>query len=269
MEFTQEIKALQRLITQLKAIQAPKRPFNDFQLSEKLHNAYSAAKGITLGDLIASLEGQLNQINQKISVALENRREDLLIAAKDAGTPFKRFSDFDRIGPFKLTYKGRRVRVELGSETICQLEETEGRKIFNILMQEMENLERTPFNREEFFNTIKEAYNLARIRDEVRDLWAPIRTLYIYVALLRNLQFGDFVKRPEPKKFRDYPTAQFVYDLARFGRKEWSFGGEVLQTQTPNMATSTVGKTVTLPDLESMTVQGHQFAVLRVSKKGG
>jgi hypothetical protein len=269
MDFKQEIKALQSLITQLKTIQSPKKALNDFQLAEKLQKALSAAKAVPLSDLIDHLEKRKREIDQKITSALEERREKLLITARDAGTPHKRFGEYDRIGAFKVMYKGRKVRVELGSEMVCQFDETDGEKIFEVLKDEMEQLEHTPFDRDGFFKTIKEAYHLARVRDEVRDSWAPIRTLYVYVALLRNLQFGDFLKKPETKKFRDYSTAQFVYDLARFGQKGWLVENEALQTQTPNMATTAAGKTIALPDLDSLTGMGAQFAVLRVTKKGG
>lgn len=269
MDFKKEIKELQSLITQLKNIQTPKKTLNDFQLAEKLQKARSVAMAITLSDLIAQLEQQEFETKQKITASLDERREKLLFTARDAGTPHKRFGEYDRVGVFKVMYKGRKVRVEIGSEMVCQLDETDGGKIYHVLKHEMEQLESSPFEREEFFKTIKEAYHLARVRDEVRDSWAPVRTVYIYTALLRNLQFDDFLKKPATKKFRDYSTAQFVYDLARFGRRGWSVGGEVLQSQTPNMATTAAGKTIALPDLDSLTGMGSQFAVLKVSKKGG
>ena len=64
----------------------------------------------------------------------------------------------------------------------------------------------------------------------------PIRRLYPLVVLVRQSQDERFVKRPEQKSFRNYPMAQFVYDLARFGKDGWIMQGERLSTQTPNMA---------------------------------
>ena len=90
--------------------------------------------------------------------------------------------------------------------------------------------------------------------------------MYVYVAMLRNLQFDDFVKKPSARSFRDYSSAQFVFDLARFGRRDWSCGDETLRGETPNMATVLAGKAMTLPNLDEVDKLGSQFAQVRIEK---
>lgn len=268
MDFNKEIKSLQFLVTQLKGLQKPKSRLNDYQLALKLSKAETAAKSVPLPELIDSIEEHLRQINEKIKISMEERREKLLICANESNFTYKRFGDYDRITFFKISYKGKRVKFEIGSELVCQFDETDGNKIFEILKQEYDKLRNTYFEREGFFQTVKDAYKIAINRENIRNSWVPIRTLYVYISLLRNLQFNDYLKKPNPKSIREYSLAQFVFDLARFGEKGWSIGDEVLQTQTPNMATTAAGKTVTLPDLKSVTMLGPQLAVLRISKRG-
>ena len=93
-----------------------------------------------------------------------------------------------------------------------------------------------------------------------------MRLVYVYVVLLRNLQFDDFVSKPSTRSFREYSSSQFVFDLARFGKKDWSCGDETLRGQTPNMATVSAGKSLTLPNLEELDKLGHQFALVRIEK---
>ena len=62
---------------------------------------------------------------------------------------------------------------------------------------------------------------LAKAQGQARDGKVPIRRLYPLVVLVRQIQDERFVKRPEQKSFRNYPMAQFVYDLARFGKDGW------------------------------------------------
>ena len=91
---------------------------------------------------------------------------------------------------------------------------------------------------------------LAKAQGQARDGKVPIRRLYPLVVLVRQSQNERFVKRPEQKSSRNYPIAQFVYDLARFGQEGWIMQDERLSTQTPNMASIQKGTTVMLPSLD-------------------
>jgi hypothetical protein len=197
---------------------------------------------------------------------VENQREGLRTAARHANVFQKQFGAFDRIGPFKVSYKGRKVSLELGSEPLADLEATDGQQAFASIQQILATLEETPFSREDFFRSVKDAIRLAREHGKDRDGWVPVRLLYVYVALLRNLQFDDFAKRPSPRTFREYSSAQFVFDLARFGKIEWSCGDEILRGEPPNMTTAASGKSVTLPNLVDMEKLGPQLARVRIEK---
>ncbi|GAB6064266.1 hypothetical protein [Deferrisoma palaeochoriense] len=234
-----------------------------------LRSAIVAAQKLSLDGLLADLESELSDLERRINEHLTSRRERLLLAAREARVPHKRFGQYDRVGVFKVSYKGMKVRLEVGSEKVCEFAEGDGEKIFGRIQEEAAALEREPFSREGFLRTIKDACRIARERGQERDGWVQVRVLHGYVALLRHLQFEDFMKTPVAKKFRDYSSAQFAYDLARFGRSGWSLGDDMLRTMTPNMATVSAGKAITLPNLESVDTLGPQFAVLRVEKKGG
>ena len=64
--------------------------------------------------------------------------------------------------------------------------------------------------------------------------------------------------------------AQFVYDLARFGRDGWKTDrGERLCNQPPNMASIAKGTTVTLPSLDGDGSGGPQLGAVWVDKGVG
>ena len=108
---------------------------------------------------------------------------------------------------------------------------------------------------------------LARRQGKDRDGKVPIRTLYPLVVLARHSRDARFVKRPITKSFTEYSMAQFVYDLARFGRDGWKTDrGERLCNQPPNMASIAKGATVTLPSLDGDGSGGPQLGAIWVDK---
>lgn len=266
MDLNKYLKELQRLSAALKKLDATKKPLAGHVVADRLRDAIAAAKTFDPTDLLAALEQEAEVVRKKLEDATDDRRESLLTAARDANVSQKRFAEFDRVGPFKVTYKGKKVRLEIGSEPVTEFETTDGKEVLATIQQQLAALEAQPFSREDFFRWIKDAIRLVRERGKDRDGWVPVRLVHVYVALLRNLQFEDFVNKPTARSFRDYSTAQFVFDLARFGKKDWSSGDETLRGQTPNMATVSAGKSLTLPNLEEMDKLGHQFAMVRIEK---
>ena len=266
MDLTKHLKELQRLSAALKKLNTAKKPLGDHVRLDLLAEAIAATKVFESFELRPALEQEAESIRRRLESSLETRREDLLKAARQAGVPQKRFGEFDRVGLFKVTYRGKKVALEIGSEPAAEFEATEGEQILVAVQEQLAALEAQPFSREDFFRSVKDAVRLARERGKDRDGWVPIRLVYVYVVLLRNLQFDDFVKRPSIRSFRDYSRAQFVYDLARFGKKDWTCGDETLRGETPNMATVTAGKSVTLPNLDELDKLGHQFARIRIEK---
>jgi hypothetical protein len=270
MDLKPALIALQNLSRALKAIESPKRPLNDYQLVEALLKASAAAGEINLEDLKRALAAEGKTVSDRIAISLEQRRENLLNAAKVSGIPNKRFGDYDRIGPLKISYKGKKVRVEIGSEALAEFGEADGQKVFEKSQEALKALDDEPFERENFFKAMNDAMRLAKEHGRAdRQEWVPIRSVYTYFILLRHLYIDEFTKKPETNKFRKYTRAQFVYDLARFGGKGWSVGNETLRSRTPNMATVAAGKTMIIPDLKSVEAFGDQISVMRIEKLGG
>jgi len=235
---------------------------HDTKFIKLLKDTLAAARELFQEELPAVLENHLRELEARREKLLQKRRESLLSAAQESGMPYKRFDRFDRIGPFKVSYREKKVILELGSEKLREIEEVDGSSLLNVIKESHKSLEETPFERGEFFRLLKYAYYLVRQKEQPRDGWVPIKELYSCFVLTRNLVNRDFMTRPGSKHFQDYSTAQFVYDLARFGREGWIFEGERLETRTPSMRE--VPKAMILPALESVEQTGPQIAHLRI-----
>lgn len=266
MDVSKYLAESQRLAMALKQLGTAKKPLGDLELAESLEKAVVAANALNVSDLSEMLTREVAAVRKRIDSHLEHRRETLLKAARDAGVSQKRFGEYDRVGLFKVGYKGRKVTLEIGSEPMTSLEETNGEEVFAAIQKATSSLESAQFSREEFFRTVKSALRLAQERGEDRDGWVPVKTAYAYVALLRNLQSAEFARKPTQRGFQDYSTAQFVYDLARFGSRGWACGEDVLHGESPNMATVSAGKAMTLPELSEMDKLGPQMARVRIEK---
>ena len=212
--------------------------------------AVAALRETKSGQLLSFLENEVHRLDQQRDSALQTRREDLLRSAKKHGWAAKRLTNSDVVGCFRIEYKAARATVHLGSERLGAFEEADGVRLFARIEEARIGLDGFPFEREGFFRSLKEAMALAKAQGQARDGKVPIRRLYPLVVLVRQSQDERFVKRPEQKSFSNYPMAQFVYDLARFGKDGWIMHGERLSTQTPNMASIQKGATVRLPPLD-------------------
>ena len=266
MSLTQHDKSITSLSRLLKIL-IRKKECTDIERYDNLQKALKAARAVSFTDLLIELEREGEEGKRKVDAALDQRREQLLRTARDSGIPYKRMTEYDRVGVFKVTYKGRKAQLSVGSETLVVLEESDGAKLFEAIQKEMEVLEKETFSREEYFEVLKVALGIARSKGQQKDGSVPVKTLYPYVALARQTQSDQFLKSPNTRRFQDYSTAQFVYDLARFGREGWSVGNEILSTQTPNMATISAGKSMALPVLDSIEGSGKPFATLKIKKK--
>ena len=173
---------------------------------------------------------------------------------------------YDYVGCFKVSYKRERVTVDVGSEMYARVDEVDGIKLFTYFEKARKTLDGIRFDRQLFFRTLKDAISLARIQGLDRDGKVPIRTLYPVIVLVRQSRDDGFLKRPTQKSFSDYSTAQFVYDLARFGRDGWKLDTERLASQTPNMATISRGATMTLPSLDGHGSSKPQIGTIWIEK---
>jgi len=261
-------KALDALSRSLRPL-ADEKPLTAEQQTAALKKALAALNGLDLAGLRSELERRRDELEQKATTDLARRREDLLRAAREQSIPHKRFSEYDRVGPFKVSYKGKKVALELGSEKMVELEELNGARLLTALQDRMTELDKDPFSREEFFACLKEAFRMAKERGLAAEGRFPIKRIFPFFVLAKQARRDAFLQKPSTKTFQEYPVYQFVYDLARFGRDGWRLGDEMLRTQTPNMATISQGKAMMLPALDSQDGTGQQVAVVWIEKREG
>ena len=266
MDFGSYLREVKSLAESLKKVVAPQRPMTDAQRSDALSKALSSAQTLDLATLTAALDAEARELAVQIEKSVHSRREVLLRLARDASMPHKRFEHYDRLGPFKVAYLPTGVRLEIGSEPAAEIAVTDGIRIFEEVQRRTQELEKQAFNREEFFRGLKAAVRLARDHGLERNGWFEVRALFGHVVLVRNLQFPDFLKKPTARNFHDYTTAQFVFDLARFGRQGWSCGDEILRSRTPTMREVSDRRVMMLPNLANPETQGEQIAALCIEK---
>lgn len=267
MEEKNAIRELQVCVQTLRRL--TEKGLSIFDREALLMKALSASRTLESPPLVAMFEKLKAESSGVIAEALGTRRESLLKAAQTAGLPTKRLQEYDRVGPFKVLYKGRKIRLDLGSETAAEVEVADGEEALNLIRKELSALGKDPFDRGAFFKSLRAAYRMIRDAGGTRDGWAPVRSLYACTALTRQMLSEDFMKNPGDKSFRPYSSAQFVYDLAQFGREGWIFDDEILRSQTPNMVSVASGKTMSYPNTESAEGPGNPIAVIRIEKREG
>jgi hypothetical protein len=259
------LKSLDKARRAVRALANAKEPI----LSKALllvEKAIEALRAVSLDDLLESLDQQSTELKQLGDRALARRREELLRSAKAAGWQARRMQDYDHVDCFRVNYNGARVTLQLGSEIWGAFDEADGHKAFVRIQEARSSLEEFPFGRDEFFSMVKDAVRLAKLQGFDRDGKVSIRKLYALLVLVRQSRDKAFMKQPSTRSFREYSVCQFIYDLARFGKKGWSVrDGERLHSQTPNMATISKGESVTLPTLGEAG-HGTQLALLWIEK---
>lgn len=265
MEIDKVAKDINRLNLTIKKLASPK-PLGDFARLELLQKALIQSQAISFHELSNQLNKLVEDTQGFIDKSFEQRREVLLKESRNAGLSSRRFGEYDRIDVFKVSYKGKKVSLEVGSEPVVAFEEADGSRAFARILEERKKLERSPFERERFFQLLRYSYFLSQQEQKLADQWGPIRKIYSCLTLMRNLDSESFVKTPTSKQFIPYTSAQFVFDLARFGRSGWTCGNHILRSQTPNMSTVAAKKTMTLPDLDSPDKLGAQIAVIKIVK---
>ena len=261
-------KALDKAYKTLKAVVSVKPKDTSMKDALALYNkAIAALQAIGLEDALRILEQEHAELVRRRDDAFKSRREELLRSAEEAGWTVKRLKNYDFVGCFRVNYKKERVTVQLGSEPLETFDEVDGTRLFAHLQSKRENLDGFPFERLHFFYSIKEAVALARAQHQDQDGKVPIRKLYPRMVLVRQSQNEHFLKHPSSKSFTDYPMAQFLYDLARFGQDGWKVeGGWRLSNRTPNMASVAKCATVKLPTLHGDGSRGEQLGMIWVEK---
>ena len=232
-----------------------------------LNKAIAALQEIEAARALSVLNRELGVLVRSRDEVLKHRRENLARCAKEAGWPAKRLKEDDFVGGFQVSYRLEKVTLRLGSELLTTFDEPDGASLFSRLQQERSKLEGFPFVRLDFIESLKDAIHLARRQGKDREGKVPIRTLYPLLVLARQGRDERFIKRPVTNSFTEYSMAQFVYDLARFGRDGWKTDrGERLCNQPPNMASIAKGATVTLPALDGDGSGGPQLGAVWVDR---
>ena len=232
-----------------------------------LNKAIVALQGVEPEWMRSVLDRERSDLVRNQEEALKHRRENLARSAKEAGWPVKRLRKYDFACGFQVSYKLEQVTLRLGSELLTTFDEPDGASLFSRLQDERLKLERFPFVRLDFIESIKDAIHLARRQGKDRDGKVPIRTLYPLLVLARQSRDARFIRHPVTKSFTEYSMAQFVFDFARFGRDGWKTDrGERLCNQPPNMASIAKRATVTLPSLDGDGSGGPQLGAVWVDR---
>lgn len=232
-----------------------------------LGKAIAALQELEVARVLSDLNHQHAELVETRDNALKLRRENLARSASEAGWAVKRLKEYDFAGGFQVSYKLERVTLRLGSELLTTFDEPDGASLFSRLREERSKLEKFPFARLDFMESCKDAIHLARRQGKDRDGKVPIRALYPLFVLARQGRDERFIKRPVAKSFTEYSMAQFVYDLARFGRDGWKTErGERLCNQPPNMASIAKGATITLPSLDGDGSGGPQLGSVWIDR---
>lgn len=257
------LKTLERARKQIAAVKRQGISLNEaISVREK---AIAALQTLT-EDMLPKLKQECVSLVEHRDGVFQRRRQDLRRFAEEASWAVTRRDRYDYVGCFKVSYKHERVTVDVGSEIHERIDEVDGSKLFKYLEQTRSDLDGINFDRELFFRTLKDAISLARIRGLDRDGKVPVRKLYPVIVLVRQSLDDRFVKLPIQKFFSDYSTAQFVYDIARFGRHSWSVGPERLATQPPNMDTVNRGGSMTLPWIDEHKRRNTQIGALWITR---
>jgi hypothetical protein len=127
-------------------------------------------------------------------------------------------------------------------------------------------LDGVPFSREEFFETIRDAIGMARVRGILRNDEVGIRELYPLIVLARQGRDAKFLKRPGPGNFVDYPSYQLAYDFFRFDEKGWVMpDGARIIARSPSMREA---QNALVFPMSSELSKRHQIAAISIRKQG-
>ena len=258
------LKTLERACKQIAAV--VKRQGISLNEAISVRDKAIAALQTLIDATLPKLKQERDSLIDHRAVVFQRRRECLRRFAEEANWVVTRRESYDYVGCFKVSYRQERVTVDVGSEMHERIDEVDGSKLFKYLDQTRSDLDGINFDRELFFRTLKDAISLARIRGLDRDGKVPIRKLYPVIVLVRQSLDDRFLKLPVQKYFSEYSTAQFVYDIARFGRHSWSVGSERLATQPPNMDTVKRGGSMTLPWIDEHKRRNTQIGALWITR---
>ncbi len=234
----------------------------------RLEEAIAAAKQIPWDGIGVELTRVHLGVAKELMATVEARRDDLHQAAESAGVSYRRGPSRDRVDLFDVTYAGSKVRLSVGSEHVCDLTEAGGSQLLERIRDERSKLDQDCWDREQFFAHVKAAHALVAVTEKPRDGWMPVRLIHAAMLLTRGYASKQFLQKPSPRRIQPYSSAQFVYDLARFGEMGWECGGARLKSRSPNMRTASSKACMTIPDLHNPGGTGTKVGHLKVELRG-
>lgn len=190
------------------------RSYHQIDIFKKALNEADALSFTESSDCLKALI-EAEQAN--IGESLGQRRETPLTQSRNIGLSVKCFGDFDRIDIFKVSYKENKIRREVGSEAVAEFGEFDGTKRLERIQDKRIKRDNSALKRERIFRFLQYSHLWGQREIGSWDQWLPIRRVYSHLALPRHLDADGFVKALSQKSFTSYTTAQFVFDLARFG----------------------------------------------------
>lgn len=254
-EFKSDLKLLEQAVAALR--KADKASTADDERLGLVRSAKSALEEIDLNAAKGRLKSLEDELRGRVEARLASRRQDLEAKAREVGLQYRRLSSKDKVGVFELAYANYKVQLFVGSERLMTIEEVDGTRIAERVVDEQRRLDEMLLPRDRFFRVLKSAMAMARVDGKAAaDGKVKVRELFPYVAAARQLASDSFRKRPSAKAYVDYSVAMLAYELHKFGaHKEqgWTCDGERLSNQGPAM--STQQEAISLPDSAGNPVQ--------------
>lgn len=214
---------------------------------EALGKFSESLRTLDLPGLTAVVEAERGRIKELIATDLKRKRELVLQTAESMGQPVRRYSDYDRIGPFRITHQGASTKVAFGRLAVESFDEANGEKAAErIVALRKETLEGA-FDPRVFYHEFQQAVRHASVEDALHDGWVRLDAIYREFAL--GQMRSGFGKRgwKEAKPTAPVPLVRFVVQFARLLLAANYPKGQYLRIRTPAMALS--GEAFQVPDL--------------------
>lgn len=219
------------------------------QKVEALRETLKAAKECDWAITVSSLEEHLGKSSEALDKVLGGRREAVLQKLTELGLPTKRFSDYDRVGPFRVHHKGSKTTVNFGKLEYKLIDDSDSGRVADIIAADVTRVVNgnPPDN---FSKLIEMGVEHCRLeKHAASDAWLRLNEIYreVWLAWQRSQFTGKFPKTPKPP---DFPLVAFCVALAQWVKKGASTpSGLVFRMRTPPM--SNEAESFLIPNLSS------------------
>ena len=203
---------------------------------EALREALKSAKECQWATTVAALEEHLGKSTEDLDKVLGGRREAVLQKLSELGLHTKRFSDYDRVGPFRVHHKGSKTTVSFGKLEYKMIEDSDSGRVAEVICTDV-NLVVIGSPPDGFPKLIEAGVEHCRLEKHAgSDAWLRLNEIYreVWLAWQRSQFTGKFPKTPKPP---DFPLVAFCVALAQWVKKGASTpGGFVFRMRTPPMS---------------------------------